>query len=91
MDKFGLRSYFEHIFLSCDLHLIKTDENFFKTVLSQAGLAQEDCLMVGDSIQSDMDAAKKAGLNTILLDRKKTRNYPQKIESLKELTSFLSN
>lgn len=91
LNKFGLRSLFDAIFLSYDIHLIKTDRNFFKHILRVMDLNAEDCLVVGDSIQSDIMAAKKVGLRAVLIDRKNTRNFHLKIENLKELELFLTN
>lgn len=89
LDKFQLRNYFKWIYFSYDLEMIKTDENFLKTVLQKAKLKPEDCLMVGDSIVSDMDAAKGAGIRALLLDRKDGQHFDPKIRNLKELPRLL--
>ena len=64
LDKFQLRQHFQHIFLSCELGLIKNDTKFLKKVLKEAKLAASDCVLVGDSIHSDMEAAKEAGIKS---------------------------
>ncbi len=89
LDKFQLRDYFDRIYFSFDLGMIKTDENFLKTVLQKAKLKPEDCVMVGDSIVSDMEAAKTAGIKAILLDRKDGQHFLPKIRNLKELPHIL--
>ena len=89
LDKFQLRQYFDPIFFSYELGMIKTDEKFLKTVLQKAKLDPEDCIMVGDSIISDMEAAKAAGIKAILLDRKDGQHFHPKIRNLKELPSIL--
>ena len=91
LNKFNLRRHFDHIFLSCDLGVIKTDNGFLKTVLDRAHLAVEDCLLIGDSIQSDIVAAQRVGVNAILLDRSNTRDFTPKIKNLHELQSFLAH
>ncbi|MEK6940015.1 MAG: HAD family hydrolase [Nanoarchaeota archaeon] len=90
LDKFQLRQYFKHIYLSCDLGLIKTDKKFLKKVLKEAKLEAEDCLFVGDSILSDMEAAKEAGIKGVLMDHKQRQHFHSKIRNLKELSSILS-
>ena len=90
LDKFQLRNYFEHIFLSCDVGLIKTDVKFLNQVLKGTKLNADDCLLVGDSILSDMEAAKEAGIKGILIDRKQRQHFHPKIRNLKELQSILS-
>jgi len=89
LDKFQLRGLFDHIFLSCEVGLIKTDPKFMKKVLKEAKLAAEDCVLVGDSIHSDMEAAKEAGIKSVLMDHKQRQHFHPKIRNLKELSSIL--
>ncbi len=90
LDKFQLRELFDYIFLSCDLGLIKTDKKFLKKVLKEAKLEADDCVFVGDSILSDMEAAKEAGIKGILIDHRQRQHFQPKIRNLKELSSILS-
>lgn len=89
MDKFKLAQLFDKYYFSYDLQLIKTDKDFFKRVLTEINAAPEECTMVGDSIQSDIIPAKKAGMNVILIDRKDRQDFQPKIKSFKELESVL--
>ncbi len=89
LDKFQLRGYFGQIFLSYQMGLIKTEEKFLKCVLKELKLKAEDCVMVGDSILSDVEAAKNAGIKAILMDRKNGQEFNPKIRNLKELQALL--
>ncbi|MBT4110448.1 HAD family hydrolase [Candidatus Woesearchaeota archaeon] len=89
MEKFQLEELFDKTYLSCEVGLIKTDKNFFKHVLSDLGLTVDDAVMVGDSIQSDIMAAKKIDMKSVLIDRRNSREYHPKIKSLHELDSVL--
>lgn len=89
LEKFQLTPLFNQIFLSNQLGLIKTDKNFLKTVLTELNLSPEECILVGDSLQSDIIAAKKAGLQAVLIDRKNSLEYQPKIKNLKELETFI--
>ena len=91
LDKFELRDLFHHIFLSCDLGLIKSDPAFFEKIVSEVGVSKEDCVMVGDSIQSDIISAKAAGLSAILIDRRNTRDYHPKIQNLDKLKEVINS
>ena len=91
LDKFKMRGLFSEIFLSCDLKLIKTDQQFFKTVLEKIQCQAEECTLVGDSIQSDMLAAQQAGIKAILIDRKDSRDFNPKINNFKELPAELES
>lgn len=91
LDKFQLRAYFGQIFLSYQMGTIKTEEDFLKKILKEIKLKAEDCVMVGDSILSDAEAAKNAGIKAILIDRKDRQEFEPKIRNLKELPALLEN
>ncbi len=89
LDKFGLAEYFEKMFLSYEMGVIKTDESFYPTVLETLKVRADDCVMIGDSIQSDIEPAEQAGIRAILVDRKGRRDHKDKIGSLFELEKLL--
>lgn len=85
MEKFSLSPYFSHQFLSYQKGLLKSDPQFWELVLQEIRVPAEECLMVGDSIESDMLPAQRAGLKTVLIDHKNKREFFPKILSLREL------
>ena len=85
LEKFDLAKYFDHTFFSYKTGTIKTDKEFLKHVIEEIGADVEDCLFIGDSVQSDMKAAEQAGMKGMLLDRRGTREYEFKIASLREV------
>jgi HAD superfamily hydrolase (TIGR01549 family) len=87
LKKYGLDQYFNRVFWSYDVGLIKTNPQMFKQVLQELELSPEEVVMVGDSIESDMLPAQNAGIKTLLIDRKNSREYPNKIASLTEIKS----
>ena len=89
MDKFALQKFFSRTFLSCEVNMLKNDKNFLKHVLDELNLDIEDCFLVGDSIQSDMIAAKKIGIKAALIDRRGSREYSPKIKDLKGVEHLL--
>lgn len=90
MEKFKLGQLFDKTFFSYEMGLIKTDKQFFTHVLSQCGLQIDDCLMVGDSIQSDIIPAKRLGIKAVLIDRRQSRDFSPKIKDLAELSRSLT-
>jgi putative hydrolase of the HAD superfamily len=89
IDKHNLSDYFDEVRLSCDTGLLKSDKNYYKDILDKFDVNPEDALIVGDSIESDMDTARASGIKSILIDRGNRREYPQKIISLEELKDHL--
>ena len=55
----------------------------------ELGLSKEDVMIVGDSMQSDIAGAEKAGIKAVLIDRRGRREYENKILSLTELEAIL--
>ena len=90
LEKFSMEELFDEKFLSCQVGHIKSHAEFFNHVLEKIGANVEECVMVGDSIQSDMFGAKNVGMKTILIDRKNSRDYHPKIKNLNELEKVLS-
>ncbi len=89
LEKYKLNQYFDNIYLSCELGEIKSDPKFFKLILEKEQVKPEECIMVGDGIQSDIIPAKECGIKTILIDRKNARDYHPKVKDLKELEKVL--
>lgn len=89
LEKYDLKKYFDAIYLSCDMGLLKSNPKMFTTVLEKEGISGEDAIMVGDSIESDLIGAEKAGIKGVLLDRNNKRTHPNRITALAELEKFL--
>jgi 2-haloalkanoic acid dehalogenase type II len=91
MEKFNLRDYFDAVVLSYEVGMLKTNPKMFELVLKKLRLKKEDVVMVGDSIASDIKGAEAAGIKAVLVDRRGTRDYKNKISKLTELKSFLKS
>lgn len=58
----GMDRIFNGVFISDDVGFEKPSIDFFRYVLDSIGQAPEDCLMIGDSLTSDMLGANNAGI-----------------------------
>lgn len=85
LEKFALNQYFNKIFFSYEIGKIKTDKDFFPLILKELKVTPQDCVMVGDSLQSDVEPAENARMYAVLVDRKQSREHGRKISSLREL------
>lgn len=54
---------FEHVWLSCDLGLVKPDPEIFRVVLQQSGFEADQTLFVDDN-QHNCDVAEQLGIHT---------------------------
>ena len=89
VTKFSLEKYFDLILLSCDTGLLKNEKGFYDVIIDTFNLEPEDMLMVGDSLESDIDTAKALGIKGVLVDRHNKREYLPKIVALSELRNYL--
>jgi len=89
LEKFQLHPYFAKTYFSYEMGLLKTNPTFFQKILQEKDLTAEECVMIGDSLESDMKAAKAVGMRGILVDRKDKREFTPKIKSLEELEQHL--
>jgi len=90
IDRFKLKDFFDMIVLSCDTGILKNEKGFFDDILSEFHLDAEEVLMVGDSLESDIDSAKIVGIRGVLVDRHNKREYDPKIVTLDELKKYLN-
>ena len=63
-----LLPHIDHLFTSEDLGFAKPAQQAFRQVLSRLGVAPQRCLMVGDSLHSDVVAALSVGISAVLYD-----------------------
>tara|TARA_Y100000310_G_scaffold89923_1_gene87043 strand:- start:10426 stop:11058 length:633 start_codon:yes stop_codon:yes gene_type:complete len=89
LEKFKLEQYFDHRFLSFEVGKIKTDPEFLQQVITELKLNEEDCILVGDSVLSDIKCAEQAGIKSVLIDRRNRRDHDPKISTLRELEKYL--
>jgi YjjG family noncanonical pyrimidine nucleotidase len=61
----GLDRYIDGLFISEDMGVTKPDAAFFDICLNRIGEPGSSCIMIGDSLSSDMLGAKNASLDSV--------------------------
>lgn len=89
-----LKAYAKKVYVSEDVGTIKPLPAYFNKILSELGANPCECLMIGDSLYSDVAGAKAAGMDACWLngtgEQNKTLFIPDfEVRSLKDLTKFL--
>ena len=70
LEASGLGEYIEEVFISEEIGAAKPQRAFFDHVLSRLGGADpSECVMIGDSLSSDIVGGNRAGIDTVWLDR----------------------
>ncbi len=91
--------YFKDIFISEEIGAQKPARGFFSAMLGRTGLEEKksECLMIGDSLTSDIQGGATYGLDTIWLNQDGTHKNNTSVQptyevhSLSEILSLLSN
>ena len=84
--------YIQRLFISGEFHTQKPQKEFYDKILSQIGLSNKDCLMIGDSMTSDILGGINASIDTCWFNpHHKEPVYPATytIADLRELYTIL--
>lgn len=65
LEALGLRGFFDGIFISDEIGYAKPDRRFFAYVLEKSAVRKEDCIVIGDSLSSDIAGAAAAGILSV--------------------------
>ena len=65
----GLSRYIQQIYIGEEIGFSKPNPKAFAVVLRDLGVPASDALMVGDSIENDVNGAEQVGIKAVLIDR----------------------
>ncbi len=80
-----LSQYFEAVVISCEVGFPKPSRVIFEDAAEKLGLAPGAILHVGDSLPQDVEGARSAGFESLLVQRDIPSQPGQRINSLLEL------
>jgi putative hydrolase of the HAD superfamily len=88
-DRYNVSDLFDVVVTSYDCKCIKPDGQIFNTALQKLGVEPGETLMVGDSLEDDILASRKLGMESLLIDRKNKyqEDIGNKITSLTEIAT----
>jgi putative hydrolase of the HAD superfamily len=89
IDSCGLRPFFKHILISDEHQLIKPEIAFFRLAEKLAGADPSECVMIGDSIESDIAGAINAGWHCVHITAEEFSHPGITISKLSELRNYL--
>lgn len=89
MEGSGIQHFFDIILVSEEHQLTKPDEKIFRLAESLTGADSNDCVMIGDNMESDIQGALQAGWEAIYYSPQKHAGYNGRhIEHLHQLKSI---
>ncbi len=71
LDRMGATKYFDGYYTSVDIGFEKPDINFFLTIAKWIDCKPEECVMIGNSLQKDIEGALNSGMKAIYLNQNK--------------------
>ena len=94
-NRMGMGKHFEHLVYSFEHGAAKPSASIFQHASELFDVSPEHCIMIGDSVSSDIEGALGAGMQAILIDRSE-KLHPQLsqqgvtvVRSLTELQTML--
>lgn len=93
IKKSNLSKYFKGIFVSDIIGYEKTDERFFKKIMDITKYSNDELIMVGDSIKSDIIGAKNSKIKSIYFNKENKKisdkNFTYQVKNLSEIKNIL--
>ena len=92
MRSLNILQFFDSVTLSSETGYCKPDREIFDAAVRSLGVVAAETLLVGDSLHDDVEAAMRAGLSAVLIDRRNRHGevkHVTRISSLRELFPLL--
>jgi beta-phosphoglucomutase len=91
LRRFDLLPYFDFVVISAEVGLAKPDRPIFDLVVDRAGHPANRLLYVGDHLGDDIEGARGAGLDAVLIDRgdHQPDTLCPRIRSLQSLAAYV--
>ncbi len=88
-----IREYIGHVFVSEDVGYNKPDPRYFERVLKTLEVCKHQCIVIGDSLSSDIKGANNSGIDCIWYNPLSlpgsTHNVTYNVTTLKEIEQIL--
>ena len=79
MRRLDIISMFDGIVLSSDVGIKKPDKKIFDYILSRYRLYPDECLMIGNDMEDDMQGASSAGITGLYIHSKQSPCRPDRL------------
>lgn len=92
IHKSGLEKYFDHIHISEEIGFKKPEPEIFEYAVRQARTVSDNCIMIGDNLDTDVKGAVNAGIDHVLFNPDKiihNEKVMHEIHNLTELKAIL--
>lgn len=84
MEKLGIVSYFDNIYISSDHGVKKPNSKFFQILMEKEGLKASESLMLGNDQSCDILGAQGVGMDTWYVHTECSPEYTEKVKATYE-------
>jgi putative hydrolase of the HAD superfamily len=81
----GIKKHFNNIFISEEMGFQKPDKEIFDAARNIANVNTNECIMIGDSFENDIQGALNAGWKAVYLSSRKKRLKNQSLHQINNL------
>lgn len=67
LKKLGVTDLFHHIYSLYETRIMKPDPKLYEGIADECGLVHEECLVVGDRYEIDLEPAEQLGMHSLLV------------------------
>lgn len=78
LRELGIAQYMDDVVYSSEAGSAKPDKGIFHLALERLGVAAQGAIHVGDSVEADLNGARSAGIDSLLVDRRSSRVQERK-------------
>lgn len=93
LKKSNLDKYFDKIFVPDKIGFEKPDKKFFQKIMDLTKFSNDDLIMIGDSIKSDIIGAKNSKIKSIYFNKEdkkiSDKNFTYQVKNLSEIKKIL--
>lgn len=93
IKKSNLSKYFKDIFVSDKIGFEKPDKRFFQKIMNITKFSNNDLIMIGDSIKSDIVGARNSKIKSIYFNKENKKisdkNFTYQVKKLSEIKKIL--
>lgn len=93
LKKSNLDKYFDNVFVSDKIGFEKPDKKFFQKIMDLTKFSNDDLIMIGDSIKSDIIGAKNSKIKSIYFNKEdkkiSDKNFTYQVKNLSEIKKIL--
>ncbi len=89
LKRIGADKYFRHFFSSKELGFNKPDKRFFLSIANRIHATPDECAMIGNSYEKDIEGAKRSGMFTVYFNEDSfAGEFPMADRTIKSLSEL---